>query len=81
MEVTCFIVTGCYISGTNIVVFDKNFPKLSFWAGTFFRCSAIELISERWIVSRFDRVVEVKNIEINSETRKKNVSNIHPRKK
>ena len=40
--------------------FSKNFLKLSFWAGKFFRFCALGLVSEKCIVSNRNKVVEVK---------------------
>ena len=46
---------------SNIVVFSvRIFQTLFLGRNVFFRCGAIELVSDRWLVSRLDKVVEVK---------------------
>ena len=50
---------------SNIVVFfGKNFPNSVFRPEWFFRWCSIELVSDKCIVSRLDRVVEVKPMHI-----------------
>ena len=48
------------ICGSNNVVFSVRIFRNCFWAGIFFNCCAMELLSDRCVVGRLNSVAEVK---------------------